>query len=89
MWRSFLRWFSPLLVAGLFFIQAARAQREIPEPGPLNQPNQPTQPTQPPPQTEEPKKHDNTERTPGVQYLFAFVSFLIVMLIVCKPSRKG
>jgi hypothetical protein len=82
MWRNFFRWISPFLVAGLLFFQGAHAQTPTPPssgqtPGQFNTPNG------------ESKTPDNTERTPGVQYLFAFVSLLVVMLIVCKPSRKG
>jgi hypothetical protein len=28
------------------------------------------------------------ERTPGLQYVTAFVAVLVVLLILCKPSRK-
>jgi hypothetical protein len=31
---------------------------------------------------------DNSERVPLLQYVFAIGSFLLVLLIVCRPSRK-
>jgi hypothetical protein len=86
MWRMFFRWISPSLVTALLFLQGANAQTPTPSgpSGPVK--TAPGLPAQPKTQ---PKPVDNTDRTPGVQYLFAFVSLLVVMLIVCKPSRKG
>jgi hypothetical protein len=32
---------------------------------------------------------DNTERVPVLQYAFAGASLVIILLIVCRPSRKN
>jgi hypothetical protein len=92
MLRRILRWFFPLLVAGFLCSPGAFAQREIPDidskPGAGSTPSQTPQPNS---STNQSKGADE-EKGPGkdpVCYLFAIVSLLVVMLIVCKPSRKG
>jgi hypothetical protein len=35
------------------------------------------------------EKPDNSERAPVFQYVLALVSLLIILLILCKPSRKS
>jgi hypothetical protein len=65
MWRRILRWLSPLLIAGICFLPAARAAN----PGDAG--------SKPP-----------TEHTPALQFVVAFVALLLILLILCKPSRK-
>ncbi len=75
--RFFLRWFSPLIVTAGCLLPGAVAQ---PPPKPNEQTTRPAGSD---------TKKEETERTPGVQYLFAMVSFLVILFILCKPSRKN
>jgi len=92
MLRRILRWFFPLLIAGFLFTPGIFAQRDIPDID--AKPGAGSNPSQSPPSNSsanQPKGADE-EKGPGkdpVCYLFAIVSLLVVMLIVCKPSRKG
>jgi hypothetical protein len=80
--RRFLRrWLLPFVAAGCL-LPAATAQPPSRQGKPAD-----TRPANPPRKSNEPP--ENTERTPGVQYLFALVTFLVVIFIVCKPSRKN
>ncbi len=76
----------PLLLAILLLIGAGSAlaqQRDTPEKAPA-----PVQPTPPPPLIQQPQ--DKGERSPPVlQSIVAELSAVLVLYVVCKPSRKG
>jgi hypothetical protein len=70
--RALFGWLAPLLLAGLLWLPAARAQ-------PPGSPGQPA-----------PAAAGEAERSPpALQYAVAFLCSIVVLLIVCMPSRKA
>jgi hypothetical protein len=77
MWRTFLRWTAPLFVAGTCLLPLAHGQRsggEI-DRGVGNV-------------RRELSEEEKAARVFALPYAVATVVFLIVMVIVCTPSRK-
>jgi hypothetical protein len=76
MWRTFLRWLAPLFIVALCGLPLAHAQRDDMRGG-YNKigPREVT-------------AEDMANRTFALPYAVAALSMLIVLVIVCTPSRK-
>jgi hypothetical protein len=75
MWQGLLRWAAPLLLAATCWLPTAVAQRA----GDIDRGYQAA-----------PRDaNEESGRTPAPAYAAAFLFTLIVMVILCTPSRKG
>lgn len=72
-----LRWLASLVVGVACLLPAARAQESDFERPRISYEEQPGAPGAP------------QERPPALQYFFAVVAVLLVLVILCMPSRKG
>lgn len=74
-WRHLMRWLAPVVLA-VASLPTAWAQ------GPQTGPLAPPAPAQP--------GEDKQERpAPALQYTVALLSALLILTIICKPSRKS
>jgi hypothetical protein len=74
-----------VVVVGLFLTNAGQAQQAI-KPGEVPKPGQnPTQPSS----SQTPSGQSPAERRPPApEYAIAFIATVLVLVIVCMPSRK-
>jgi hypothetical protein len=76
MWRSLFRWLVPLVVALTCWLGSSRAQVEVPRGA--NQMG-----------GGEPTSTESSGHNPAPAYVFAVLATLLVLTIVCMPSRKA
>ena len=83
MMRSLLLWLCSLLVClALTDFCPAQPAKDQPK-------DQAKQPNQPPPQPKKPAFNPDERRPPAPEYALAFLGTILVLLILCMPSRKG
>jgi hypothetical protein len=77
MWQRLFRWFAPAVLALCCWLPPAGAQ---PQPAP---------PAGAPPTTTAPGAEKTERDPPALQYAVAFMITILVLVVVCKPSRKN
>jgi hypothetical protein len=78
MWRRLFRWFAPAVLALGCWLAPAPAQQPPPQPAPGATPS-----------TTAPGTEKTERDPPAFQYAVAFLITILVLVVVCKPSRKS
>jgi hypothetical protein len=87
MWRTVLRWLTPVLVGTVCLAPAYSQGPPQPTEKKNNLPEVYRLEDQPSTQT--PTTQSTSTKVPIFEYFLAIVATLLVLLIVCSPSRKG
>jgi hypothetical protein len=84
MWRRAIGWLTALFLTGTLWSAAPDSAHGQPKPTDKQEkPDQPKPAPKPPP-AEPPER-----RPPAPEYALAFLAVLLILVIVCKPTRKN
>jgi hypothetical protein len=75
MWRTFLRWLAPVLIAAACWLPAGRGQDDF-------------KGTRMDTAAAKGEGEKSERGAPALQYAVAMLCTLLILVIVCKPSRK-